>query len=292
MKRFDRWLFAPLPAARLASVRILVGGFATSYLILFGLEILAPLSFEPHRFRPIGIWHLWPEPLPSAALVALYGAALPLALAFTSGFRYRWSGPAFAGVLLVVSTYRNSWGMVFHTENLMVLHVLLLALAPAADAWSLDHRERSTGSEDGRHGWALRAMCLVTVSTYLVAGVTKLRISGWGWTEGEVLRAHVALDTLQKIELGSFYSFIAPWLVQFGAVFTPLAALTLAVELGAPVALLGRRAAAAWVGAVWAFHVGVGLVMAIGFAYPLTGVAFASFFEVEAWWDRVRGRTG
>jgi hypothetical protein len=37
----------------------------------------------------------------------------------------------FALLLLWVTTYRNSWGQVFHTENLMVLHVVL-AVSPAA----------------------------------------------------------------------------------------------------------------------------------------------------------------
>ena len=37
-----------------------------------------------------------------------------------------------------MTTYRSSFGMIFHTENLWVVHVALLATAPAADAWSID----------------------------------------------------------------------------------------------------------------------------------------------------------
>jgi hypothetical protein len=52
-----------------------------------------------------------------------------------------------------------------------------------------------------------------------------------------------------------------------------------------------------WVGAAWLFHVSIAAVMAIAFPYPLYGVAFAPFFEVEraVGWVRqlvTRGRRG
>ncbi len=291
MKRLDRWFYAPFPATRLASLRILVGAFSLGYLVLFSFEILAPLSFEAHRFKPIGIVSILSEPLPRFALILLYGLSLLLATAFVSGLRFAWTAPAFAISLLFLATYRNSWGMVFHTENMLVLHVIVLSLAPSADAWSLDHRSRlSKAPEDGRHGWAVRAMCVVTVASYVVAGVTKLRLTGWSWAFGEVLRTHIALDALQKIELGSFHSYLGAWMVQFAPLFAPLAVLTLAVELGAPLALIGGRMARLWVGAVWVFHVGVGAIMAIGFAYPLTGIAFAAFFAPERAFERLDRR--
>jgi hypothetical protein len=60
--------------------------------------------------------------------------------------------------------------------------------------------------------------------------------------------------------------------------FHPLAAFTLAVELGArSLCLAGGRV---WAAAAWAFHAGVLAVMAILFWYPL-GAAFAPFFAVE-----------
>jgi hypothetical protein len=62
--------------------------------------------------------------------------------------------------------------------------------------------------------------------------------------------------------------------------FTPLAFFTLAVELGAPLAL-HRRIARAWVCAAWLFHAGILALMAIVFPYPLAGVAFAPFFPLE-----------
>jgi hypothetical protein len=64
--------------------------------------------------------------------------------------------------------------------------------------------------------------------------------------------------------------------------------LTVTVELGAWVALLGGRWRTAWVVAAWLFHVGVLALMAILFAYQLSGVAFAPFFRLE----RLAARVG
>jgi len=284
-------LLAPAPAERLASLRVLTGGFACAYLLFFSFEILAPLSFEGHRFRPVGVVSLLAAPLSRELVWLLYGVSLPLAAAFTTGFLYRFTAPAFALVLLFLSTYRNSWGMVFHTENLMVLHVAILAAAPSADAWSFDGASKvPSPAGDRRYAWAIATMSLVTVATYFVAGIAKLEISGMSWMSGDVLRAHVALDSLLKIELGSLHSFVGAWLVRFGPLFSPLALGTLALELGAPLALVGRRIGRVWVAFAWAFHAGVLVVMAIGFAYPLSGVAFASWLEPDVLWQRFQSR--
>ena len=69
----------------------------------------------------------------------------------------------------------------------------------------------------------------------------------------------------------------------------PLAAVSLVAELGAPLALLHPRVGRWWCALAWSFHAGVVVMMAIVFHYPLAGVAYASFFRVEALaerWDR------
>jgi hypothetical protein len=124
-------------------------------------------------------------------------------------------------------------------------------------------------------------MCIVTVIAYVVAGVAKVRNAGPEWLDGEVLRVQIAYDNLRKIELGDMHSPLGAQLVRYAWIFPPLAWATMVLELGAPLALLGRWPARAWVVAVWGFHVGVAAVMWISFLYPLSGVAFCSFFEVE-----------
>ena len=162
-------------------------------------------------------------------------ACLAAGLAFITGWRFVVAGPVFGVLLLLVTTYRNSWGDVLHTENLLVLHVLVLGLVPAADAWSWDaSRARSTPrSPSTRYGWPVRLVCLLTVLTYVLAGWAKVRNGGAGWVLGETLRNHVAEDNVRKVLLGDTHSPIGARAVAHGWLFPPLAAMTLVVELGA-----------------------------------------------------------
>lgn len=292
LSRIDRWWYAPAPPERLAILRMIVGGFAVAYLALRWPNLVSYADFSGSRFDPVGVVSLLGEPLPGDVSRLLVAAALVSGLCFVVGWKYQFTGPLFAVLLLWVMTYRNSFGQVFHTENLLVLHVIILAAAPAADAHSIDARGKKAPPPDGRYGWAVQLMCAVTVLTYFITGQTKLRNAGLDWISGENLRNYVAYDNLRKIELGDIHSPLADWLVPHAWLFTPMAVLTLVVELGAPLALLARRAMHAWVAAAWLFHVGVLATMAIVFPYPLFGVAFVPFFSVERFrlprWANVR----
>ena len=124
-------------------------------------------------------------------------------------------------------------------------------------------------------------MVALTLAGYLLAGVAKLQNSGLAFLEGETLRNYVAFDNVRKIELGSVHSPLGAWLLPHPELFAALAAVSFALELGAPLALVHRRVGAGWAVAVWGFHLGVLLLMAISFVYQLSGVAFAPFFRVE-----------
>jgi hypothetical protein len=293
--RVRGWWLTPAPALRLGIVRACVGGAALSQLAYEMPSLLAVLGFLPRQFQPVGVASLLPQPVGAAALYACLVACWVLGTCFTLGVGYAVTAPAFALILLALMTYRSSWGMVLHTDNLLVLHVLLLALAPAAQAWSIDAwRARARGGAppqpQARFGWPLRALSVATVTCYVLAGVAKLKLAGGAWLGGELLRAHIAYDNLRKLELGAPIVPLGPWLVRQRALFPVLAVATLLVELGAPVALLGKRWAVAWVAAAWSFHVAVLLTMSIGFTYQLSGVAYLSFFAVEGAVAWARGK--
>ena len=275
-----RWR-ADLPATRLAALRCLIGGFATIYLAIRVVHLLSFVDFAAASFAPVGVVSLLAAPLPPALVILPVLLALPLGLAFTLGWRFTVTGPAFAAVLLWVLSYRNSWGMIFHTENLMVAHVIILGLTRSADAWSLDARRRPPGPQPHAHGWPVRLLAVVTVATYLLAGVAKLRLSGLEWVSSDLLRNYIAYDNLRKLELGDTHSPLGGALVARPALFPPLAALSLLLELLAPLALLGPRLARLWSLGAFAFHLGVLAVMAIFFPYPLLGLAFAPLFAPE-----------
>jgi uncharacterized membrane protein YphA (DoxX/SURF4 family) len=184
--------------------------------------------------------------------------------------------------------------MVFHTDNLLVLHVIGLACAPAADAWAVDfHRglrpglpgfpERSDrrGAPTAGYGWAIKLLAAITCASYLLAGIAKLRLAGFAWIDGAQLRNQIAIDHLRKALLGATVAPLARQLVAHPDGLRALAVFALGIELGAPIALLGGRIARIWAWGAWGFHVGVVLAMNVWFPYPLAGVAFFPLIDAE-----------
>lgn len=289
----DAW-FAPAPAERLAAMRLMLGVFTLVYLATQLPLWFADAQFHAGDFHPLGVVRVLGGPLPRALRLALPLVTMALAISFTLGVAYRWLAPAFALALLFTLTYRNSWGMPFHTENLLVLHALVLAVVPAADAWSVDARGRAAPAHE-RYGWPLRALAVITVIAYVLAGVAKLRLGGWAWTDGDALREQIAIDNLRKHLMGAPMSPIAATFLEHTWLMHAMAIGTMIVELGAPLALLHRRVALAWSLAAWGFHVGVLALMAIVFPYQLIGLAYAPLLRAErpiAWalarWRRRR----
>ncbi len=258
-----------MPAERLGMLRILIGAYGV-----------------------VGLSMVLDQPLPPWMVIAGLVLAILLGVAFTAGWRFRVTGPAFAVMFLWVLSYRNSWGMPFHTENLLVLHTIVLASGPSADAWSMDARGAALPEPTRRFGWVVALMCWATALTYFVAGWAKLSHSGVGWVTSDTLRNFIAYDNIRKAELGAGYSALGTWMVAHAWVFPPLAAVSLTVELGAPLSMLHRRLGMVWVLAAWGFHVGVLGLMYILFHYPILGFAYASYFPVERLgrWILGRGR--
>lgn len=292
----DRRFRAPAPPERLAVLRLLVAGFALAYLLVRLPHLAQVAGTDDPRFDPIGPLAWLDGPVPAPVGLAVLALAVASGVAAVAGWRWRLTGPVFALAFLAVTTYRSSWGQIFHTDNLVCLHLLVLAVSPAADAWSLDARRRGGPAPAARpdHGWPVRVLSLLTVGTYAVAGWAKLRNGGLGWVGGDVLRHHIAHDALRKQLVGASRSSLGVALLEHRWLFPPMAAASLALELGAPLVLVARRLRAVWAVAAWAFHLGILALMSIGFPYPLCGVAFASLFAAERLPARLRaiGRPG
>ncbi len=228
-------------------------------------------------------------PIAPALYYGLVAITVLLSFAFFVGYRYRLLAPVFATTLLVVLTHSNSWGMILHTDNLLMLYVIMLSVAPAADAYSWDARAgRVRSRERSEYGWVIRLMCLVCGTAYLLAGIAKLRTSGLDFASGDTLRNYIAFDNVRKLELGSVYSPLGAALLPYAGFFAGLAWVSLVLEMVAPFAAFHRRFGQFWAIGIWAFHLGVLLLMAIGFVFQLTFIAFTPFFTVEKWLRRPR----
>jgi hypothetical protein len=297
-----RWWFAPAPAERLAALRIAIGGFAVIWMSARLPEVVSVARLPAGELAPVGIIRVLGRalgaPLPVIAVAAIAVVTIGLLIAFTAGVRYRVTAPLAALGLLWTLSYRNSWGMVFHTDNLLVLHVIALAAAPAADAWTLGRGAPPRDAPAAGYGWAIKLLAAITCVAYVLAGIAKLRLAGLSWIDGAQLRNQIAVDNLRKALLGGTIAPLARLLVAHPGGLVGLSILTLGIELGAPLALLGGRLARGWAWGAWGFHVGVVLAMNVWFPYPLVGIAFLPLLEAEhlvgrlARWWRSRGMRG
>lgn len=266
----------PIPLGqteRLAVFRILVGAYATLFLVIRFPHLWDAVDRPTRMWEPIGVLSpLNDVPDPRLVRMALL-VTVVCGVLFTIGIAFRVTGPTFAVLFLAVTTFRLSWGSVLHTEHVVVVHVLLIGFCPAAAGAYTPKRSalRATRSDP----WALQIAALVTVLGYFVSGITKLRIGGLDWLSGDALRNQVAFDNVRKTLLGDASSPLAAWAVRNDSLFALFAPLTIAVELLAPLALIRSRFRVVWIASAWSFHVGVLALMAILFPYQLSAIAFA-----------------
>lgn len=265
---------------RLAIVRAATFGYAAAWLVVRGGYVWDVTRLPDRRYQPVGVL-AWFDARPGQALVISVAVlTMGASVLAAAGRRAAVTAPLGAAGMLLIASYTSSFGQIFHTEHLLVVHLLVLA-GHAVGA-------PRTGDPAWLGRWAVGTLAAVTAATYVVAGVAKLRMAGPGWVTGDTLRNWVATDNLRKLLLEDPYSPVGAELAGVAWVWTPIAVATLAVELGAPIIVLcwrsGRLArvvAAGWAVAAWAFHVGVLALMAISFPYQLSGVAYLFLLPVE-----------
>jgi hypothetical protein len=283
---------AQAPPERLAMLRVLTGVFTLGYLMI-RLPVFLQLGERESGFDGVGIANLLAGPVSQFAVTTAIVATLASGVAYTLGWHFKVAGPLFALALVALTSYRSSWGQLLHFENLFVLHVAIVGLAPSADAWSLSRARPQR--DPTSYGWPVGLAALVTVSTYVIAGIAKLRYGGIDWGLGDTLRNHVAYSAARLELLGGEPAPLAAWGVRNGWIWPYAGVLTVVIELSAPIALLGGRRRTAWVIAAWLMHAGILAFMLIGFPYPLALIAFAPLFRVERLWTErprwARGRT-
>ncbi|MDP2313975.1 MAG: HTTM domain-containing protein [Pseudomonadota bacterium] len=288
------WFLPAWPAARLGVLRFALGAYVLQDLVRVRRPVLALSGTDPAQWDPVGVTTWIDGPLSADAWAFTHDATIVVGVLFTLGLFWRVTAPLFAAFLLFVWTYRVSWQMIYHVHHLAMLHVLVMACAPAAAAVSLDatfgRRWRWLTSQPGgrgdswHYGWPVRLLCIVTTLSYLMAGIAKLQIGGLDWAAGSNLLDQVAYDGIYKHVLapdseqpGDLIGFA----YRHSWIMFPLAMGSLVLESLAPIALVHRRVGQLWSVATMGMHWGIHLFMNLVFPYPISGMAFLSFFPVE-----------
>lgn len=284
--RLQAYWFAPAPAERLAILRIGTGGFALWYLLSrFSMLRKMARGGEVH-FEAIGLVAGLDGPISPLTFDAVLYILIGLNILYVLGWKFKYTGPLFATLLLLFLTYRNSWSMIYHNRNALVLQVLVLGWTAGADAFSLDAlRFNALKRTHWRYGWPIKLICLATVCAYFVSGVAKVVGDlSWEWATGEALRSQVAVDAIRKVLLGGEPEPVFIWMYSYTWIFMIIGITTLILELGAPFALWKKRLSWLWVLLTWLMHWGIFFVMGIRFRYQMTGLIFLAFFDTEKVW--------
>ncbi|MGC5629298.1 hypothetical protein ACPYO6_13775 [Georgenia sp. Z1344] len=317
----DSRILPATSAARPALNRVATGAY-TAYYLGRRIKMFRRIHrTDPGLFQPVGPVKVLKRPLPAPVADALMYATIASDVAFTLGVKHKVTGPLHAALLTWSLSYRNSWSMIFHSDNNLVLHTIVLGATPSADAVSVDAllarrsasvvpspsvralparviparvlpermvpaRPRPAVSTAPAPSWRyaapVRGMQAVTAVNYFLAGYAKVTGPlGWRWADGEVLRRQIAADGLRKELLGSEAAGLGIRLYDQTFLFKVSAAGSLVLELAAPLALLDRRLARLWAVSAFSMHWGIKAIMGITFRHNLSGVLYLPYFPLE-----------
>jgi len=262
--------------------RILVAAFLTIYLTARAPVFLRLVDRPAASFEPIGALAWIDGPLPDTVVRGALFLTIALSAIVLIGVGHRVTGPLLGISVLLLLTYRSSWGQILWFEILIALHVLIVGFSPSANALSLRSRKRAGREASISYGWPLRLAAIVTITTYVVAGIAKLRYGGIDWLTDESMRNHIAFSAVRLEVLGANPSPVAAPILNVPLLGGLISWFVVALELFAPVAFLGPRLRWAWIGATWLMHVVIAVTMFVVFPVPLFGVAFAPLLRLES----------
>jgi hypothetical protein len=272
VNRLSRWLFTPVPLARFAVFRTLVGLFVLLDVMRWSEQVRSKVYVPVEFYEPLRIARVLsfvPEPT-SAVITATFWVLVLAAPLVVIGWRTRVTGVvlflAYGQWMLVAMSY----GKVDH-DRLGIL-VALGLLATVGEARYGD----TTPSEAA--GWVFRMVQLGVVATYFLAAWAKIRFGGIEWLWGGTLAWAIS-------RRGTWFS---NWMLQVPVLLKVGQVLMVALEAMAPVIFfVSERTRYLIVAGLYVFHMGTVLALGIGFWPHL--VALTAFLPLErvrpiTWW--------
>lgn len=178
-----RWLFAPLPLARVAVLRVVAYLFVPVDVLLTTPWVDEHAAVPGALYQPLRIGRLLSLPTPGP-WVEVFGALLVAGCLAAAGTAAAGRLPRWVGVLIALGYLQwmlvaFSYGKVDHDR---FAFLVLLAVLPTVGRAGL--RDRSPSEQAG---WALRVVALAVVATYTLSALAKLRFGGLGWVDGATL---------------------------------------------------------------------------------------------------------
>jgi hypothetical protein len=148
--------------------------------------------------------------------------------------------------------------------EISVIALVVLAVAPSADAWSVSSRsEDPERVATGAYRWPLVLIQLLLAQIYLFAGYSKLVRAGLGWVSADNLRRWLLVFS-QQDQVVVFHG-LGGWIADRPAVALAAAVFAMLLDLGFILAVFWPKARWIVLPAALAFHTGIVLSMNIVF---------------------------
>ena len=248
------WLMRPVTRGRYL---IVWRGMAVLLAARAALGPYRQLADQPSAlFRPVPFLS-WLDGIPSAGVIAaIQVLAVAGAIVAVLRPRSRWALLTAWGGLLVLAGFKTSLGKILHNDLLLLFAAVPFLLAPAPDP------DGDPSERDARFGLPVQTAAAVIALVYFVIGVQKLRHSGLAWVTGDnirwVLYAGAASGNPPSPTPARFLADRA-WMTHL------VAAGTLAIELGFPLALVANRVAIAFAFGACAIHLATWVLLGLDY---------------------------
>jgi len=245
-------------------------------------------------WNPIWFFARFHIPCFSAAVLAVLQVIWRLALALSCiGLFTRFSTTISFILGLYFFGLPNNFGKTHHLDTILVFAFVVMAVSRCGDSWSVDRlirtaRQGANSSAErptlsGEYTWPIQTICLVFSLVLFEAGFSKLRHSGLAWITSDtmaifLLQSNYHITDAEPLTSWGLYFARFPWLSHL------LAATSIMLEVGYPLALFSRRAR-------W-FIVPSGILMQAGIAVLMGPNFYQQIICNLFWvpWDRVATR--
>ena len=281
-KLWMHFWFEPVEPLNLGLCRILF--FGAFFLLYLDHDVTRWTVVSDSLWMPVWIFQILHLPILSSSLLIVLQSIWKISLALSCfGLFTRVSTVS----SFILGTYLlgldMNFGKVSHAEGLVVFVFGIMALSRCGDSCSIDRliwkaRQRNDNSPQrpqvsGEYTWPVRAVWVMFALIFFAAGVSKLRHSGLEWIFSDnmaVLLLQAQFEGKSVVPWG-FYLAQYQWLTQL------VAAATIAIEVGYPLALFSRRARWIIVPGVFSMLIGISLLL---------GVTFSEFLICNLFWVR------
>lgn len=270
----SRWLaywFRPKTPTDLAIGRVLFYGIFFLYYLPHDFSAWANVSEA--FWSPITPFRVLPLPVFSAEILTLLQIIWKTALLLSCvGLLTRY-GTAVTFLLgFYLLALPQNFSKVYHYDAILVFIFGILAASRCGDALSIDAWWRGLRvAPSGEYRWPIRAIWLTITLIFFAAGVAKLRNSGLEWVTSENMAFILLRQQYSEQPLVNW----GIWLAQSGWFYRPIAAVTLFLEIGYPLAMILPRWRWLFILGMAATQIGIRIVM---------GPVFNQFIICNLFW--------